>query len=61
MEVKIEGMHCKHCVKRVENALKDNGAKKIKVEIGSASFENLEIEKAISIIEDLGFDCFTKE
>ncbi len=61
MEIKIEGMHCKHCVKRIENALKENGAKKIKVEIGLASFENLEKEKAVEIIEDLGFDCFTKD
>ena len=61
MKIEISGMHCKHCVKRVENTLKDNGAKKIKVEIGYAEFENLEKDKAISIIEDLGFDCFTKD
>ncbi len=61
MIIKIEGMSCVHCVKRVENALKENGAKKIKVEIGSAQFENLEKETAISIIEDLGFNCFTNE
>ena len=24
MRIEISGMHCKHCVKRVENALKDN-------------------------------------
>ena len=59
MTIKIEGMSCKHCVKRVENALKENGAKKIKVEIGYAEFENLEKQTAISIIENLGFNCFT--
>ena len=29
--------------------------------VKSFANENLEIEKAISIIEDLGFDCFTKD
>ena len=59
MEIKIEGMHCPHCVKRVEKALKDNGAKEIKVEIGKASFSELDEKTAISVIEDLGFSCFT--
>lgn len=59
MEIKIEGMHCPHCVKRVEKALKDNGAKEIKVEIGKASFSKLDEKTAISVIEDLGFSCFT--
>ncbi len=61
MKVKIEGMSCIHCVKRVLNALTENGATDIKVEIGSAEFENLDVNKAISIIEDLGFDCFTND
>ena len=59
MQLKIDGMMCIHCVKRVEKALKENGAKKIKVEIGSASFENLDEKTATSIIENLGFSCFT--
>ncbi len=61
MQLKIEGMHCPHCVKRIEKALKENGAKNIKVEIGLASFEKLDEKTAISIIEDLGFSCFTNE
>ncbi len=59
MQLIIEGMHCMHCVKRVEKALKENGAKQIEVEIGKASFTNLDEKTAISIIEDLGFSCFT--
>ena len=59
MQLKIEGMSCIHCVKRVEKALKENGAKKIKVEIGNASFENLDEKTAVSVIENLGFTCFT--
>ncbi len=59
MKVKIEGMSCIHCIKRVSNALLDNGATNVKVEIGSAEFENLDATKAVTIIEDLGFDCFT--
>ena len=46
MEIKIEGMHCPHCVKRIEKALKDNGAKEIKVEIGKASFSKLDEKTA---------------
>ena len=61
MQLKIEGMSCNHCVKRIEKALKENGAKNVKVEIGSASFEKLDEQTAISIIEDLGFSCFTNE
>ncbi len=61
MKIKIEGMSCNHCVKRVLNALTESGATNIKVEIGSCEFENLDINKAISIIEDLGFDCFTND
>ncbi|MBO5927017.1 MAG: heavy-metal-associated domain-containing protein [Clostridia bacterium] len=57
MELKIENMSCMHCVKRVENALKEIKAKNIKVEIGKATFDGTDENLAISAIEDLGFNC----
>ena len=59
--IKIEGMHCGGCVKRVENVLK--GFKEIKK--ASVSLEDaqavielkkaLEPEKLVEAINDLGF------
>ena len=56
MQLKILGMMCGHCVKRVENALKQAGATKIKVEIGKAEFDGIDESVAKEAIEDLGFD-----
>ena len=58
MQVNIKGMQCKHCVKRVESALKEGGAKKIKVDLGSgtASFENLDIATAEKLIIEAGYE-----
>ena len=56
MVIKIKGMSCSHCVKRLENALLDGGAKNLKVKIGEAEFDGMTIEKATEIIEDLGFE-----
>lgn len=56
MKLEILGMMCNHCVKRVEKTLLENGATSVKVEIGTAEFENLDREKAVEIIEDLGFE-----
>ena len=58
MQIKIKGMQCKHCVKRVESALKAGGAKKIKVDLdsGTASFENLDIAAAEKLILEAGYE-----
>lgn len=54
MVVKIEGMGCMHCVKKVTNALSGIGAEVKKVEIGSAEVEG--DPKAIrAAIEGVGF------
>lgn len=55
--IKIEGMHCKNCVARVEKALLPLG-KDIKVELSSGiavmdTEENDDVLKAA--VEDLGF------
>lgn len=51
-------MQCKHCVKRVESALKAGGAKKIKVDLdsGTASFENMDIAAAEKLIIEAGYE-----
>ena len=55
MLVKIEGMGCMHCVKRVTNALNELGAVVKKVEIGSAQLEGADAEQVRAAIEKLGF------
>lgn len=37
MEIKVSGMSCKHCAAKVENALKDLGLKKVKVDLEKAT------------------------
>ena len=57
--LKVEGMMCEGCVKRVVEGLKEAGiTAEISLENKTVSFEgDVEIvEKATSEIEDLGFD-----
>jgi copper chaperone len=56
MKLNVLGMMCNHCVKRVENALKEAGATNLKVEIGSVEFDGIDENLAKETIEDLGFD-----
>lgn len=55
MIIKVEGIKCNNCIKKIKDAFKKNGAKNISVDLTGVEFENLEYEKAIEIIEDLGF------
>ena len=57
MILKVEGMMCMNCVNRVIKGLTENGATNVSVSLekGEVSFESLEKEKAIEIIEGLGF------
>ncbi len=59
MLVKVLGMSCEHCKKRVENALLALGAKNVSVNLESKSvcFEGVSLESAITAIEDLGFEA----
>ena len=57
--LKVEGMHCEGCVKRVTEGLKAAGIiAEVSLENKTVSFEGDEtvVEKAISEIEDLGFE-----
>lgn len=57
--LKVEGMMCEGCVKRVVEGLKEAGiTAEVSLENKTVSFEgNVEVvKKAASEIEDLGFD-----
>ena len=59
--IKIEGMHCNHCLKSVEEGLKKiNGIKKVKVilDTGEATITykgELSLDDVEKCITDLGF------
>lgn len=58
----IEGMHCAHCSKKVEDALKSvKGVKSVKVDLENKSAEvvlktEVENDTLKSAIDDLGFE-----
>lgn len=60
--IKIEGMSCMHCAKKVENGLKEiNGVKSVKVDLENKQAEVVlkeEIDENIlkTAIEELGYD-----
>lgn len=57
--LKVEGMMCEGCVKRVTEGLKEAGiAAEVSLEDKTVSFEGDEnaVKKAVSEIEDLGFE-----
>lgn len=59
--ISIEGMHCKHCVKAVKDALAAvNGVDKVEVSLANnnAVVEGVALENAVlqEAIEDIGFD-----
>ncbi len=58
LKVKIAGMSCQHCVKRVDSALKDlKGVVSAKVTIGEAVIDgNVSEELVKETIEDAGYD-----
>lgn len=56
--VKITGMHCEGCVKRLQYAFNEEGIKaEISLAEGKADIEDSQdIEKVRGIIEELGFE-----
>lgn len=57
--LKVEDMHCAGCVKRITEGLKAEGIKaEVSLEDKTVSFEGEEeiVKKAVSEIEDLGFE-----
>lgn len=59
LEISIEGMSCNHCVKAVQEALKDLGGKNISVSLESKSAKALleSNDDAIrAALDDAGYD-----
>jgi len=61
MVINVKGMNCQHCEKRVMEALKSLGLKKIKIDLstGEVSFVNkkdLPLETIKKTIEDAGYE-----
>lgn len=57
--IKVEGMHCQNCVKRITDALNEKGIKnEVSLENGTVSIDGCEncLKTAKEIIYDLGFD-----
>jgi|GEM_PF-474818 len=55
--IKVEGMHCAMCVKRISDALKEAGIDaEISLENKTVSVDISNLEKAKEEIEDLGFE-----
>lgn len=62
--IKIEGMHCSHCLTRVTSALASLGLKaNATLPEGVATVEGAEIDdaKLKETVEDLGFDVVSIE
>lgn len=62
--IKIEGMHCSHCLTRVTNALAALGLKaNATLPEGAATVEGADIDdaKLREAVEDLGFDVISIE
>lgn len=56
-EIKVEGMHCPMCVKRISESLENAGIKaEVSLETKTVSVEDADVEKAKEEIEDLGFE-----
>jgi copper ion binding protein len=63
-KILIEGMSCGHCVKHVEEALNEIGAKDVSVslESKSASLDTSASDEEIkNAVEDAGYDVVTIE
>ena len=57
-KIKVEDMHCEHCVKRIENALNAEAIDFcVSLENKSVTVNGCEhcLKKAVSALEDLGF------
>ncbi len=56
-EIKVEGMHCPMCVKRISDALKEAEIEAVvSLEAKTVSVNEKDVEKAKEELEDLGFE-----
>ncbi|HPF54345.1 MAG TPA: heavy metal-associated domain-containing protein [Eubacteriales bacterium] len=62
--LKVEGMHCENCVKRIEKALKAEGLKyKLSLADKTVTIDGCEhcVKTALATLDDLGFDAVKQE
>lgn len=60
--IKVEGMHCANCQRRVENALLQLGAKTVQVDLANGVVRaqvDADNQAVIDQIETLGFDVLS--
>lgn len=56
-EIKVPGMHCPMCVKRISEALENAGiSAKVDLETKTVSVDDKDVLKAKEEIEDIGFE-----
>ena len=56
-EIKVEGMHCPMCVKRISETLENAGiTAEVNLETKTVSVADADAEKAKEEIEDIGFE-----
>lgn len=56
-EIKVEGMHCTMCVKRISETLENAGIRaEVNLEAKTVSVEDADVAKAKEEIEDIGFE-----
>ncbi len=59
MKILVDNMNCQHCVMNIENALKNVGFKRIKIDLKSKTvsikMDDHNIEEAKKAIEDSGY------
>ncbi|MFV0363858.1 MAG: heavy-metal-associated domain-containing protein [Suipraeoptans sp.] len=57
--IKVEGMHCENCVKRISELFNEENLKyKVSLEEKTVSVDgdDKEVKKALEALDDLGFD-----
>ncbi len=56
-EIKVPGMHCPMCVKRISEALENAGINAVvSLETKTVSVDEKDVQKAKEEIEDIGFE-----
>ena len=62
LTIKIEGMHCEGCKRRVENVLKTFGLKNISVDLNKKQAEvnakdSVDVGEVVAALNDIGFSA----
>ncbi len=65
VSIRIEGMHCDHCVQAVTRALTEAGAQDVQVDLAAGTAvaavpSSLSAEMLAAAVEDIGFDAYVQ-